>query len=200
MIRNSIKIIFSILILASCSSFELQIASEPSQADVYIKEGQQLKKVGQTPMQLTQRDIAGKQNFQISIQKEGYVSQDVLMQGRSLSARGEIHATLEKKADSAGAQQESSKNIQKSQRQIASIQAQILQNNYQQAEVLTRSFLDSHPYSAVGWSLLGNAYLLQNRNQDALQAYSKALEFDPDNQETQNVIRYLRVEPQRRER
>ena len=71
---------------------------------------------------------------------------------------------------------------------VASIQSNLYKRNYDSAQSLAQNLVSEYPSFAVGWSLLGNAYYLQQRHQDALAAYYKALEFDPDNIEVQNLV------------
>ena len=159
-----------------------------------------LKKLGETPLALSQGDLGDSDLYNLSIQKEGYESHEFILERRTLNAKAEIFANLQKLQETQGLVQSEGGIGEKQQRRLASIQSQLLQNNFEQAEVLARNFLDANPYSAVGWNLLGNAYLLQNQNQLALKAYSRALEFDPENQDTQKMVQFLRVEPLRRDR
>ncbi len=188
-------------ILGSCSSMTMMVESEPQQATVYLKDGKKLKKLGETPLELSARDFPNSEHFNFSIQKEGYQPQDVLIDKRSMSAEAEVFATLQKLPqmnEQTGLLSQDTTASQ--QRSLSSIQSQLLSNNHSQAEVLARGFLNKFPYSAVGWNLLGNAYLLQNRNQQALESYRRALEYDPDNQDTQKIIQFLQVTPTRRSR
>lgn len=196
--RISILVIAVLVVLCSCSTLKIQVDSDPAGADVYLKEGKKLKNLGTTPVKIEPSNLGGLDNIQLLIKKEGYQSHSIFMANTTLSSDAEVFASLQKSeiADGkAGAVAESSPDVQRS---LASIQTELIKKNYQQAEVLAKTFLDKSPFSPVGWNLLGNAYLLQNRNQEALSAYEKALIYDPENKETQMILRYLQTQPVRR--
>lgn len=185
--------------MLACSSMTLKINSEPSNANVYIKDGKKLKKLGVTPLALGNNEISQYQQYNLSIQKEGYQTHEVMIDKRVLSAEAKVFATLKKLTENSNVLASGS-NDDTQQRSLASIQAQLIQNNFSQAEILAKGFLNDNPYSPVGWNLLGNAYLLQNQNGMALKAYNRALEFDPGNKDTIKMIEHLQGSPLRRDR
>lgn len=183
----------------------IQVESQPEGADVYVQSQKKLKKVGVTPVALSSDDI-GENNINIVIKKEGFEPHTVLFEKRALSAQAEIYAELNPSTNNPNARGMASvegsadKNLDRITRTVASIQSQLLQNNYQSAEGMAQDLVNEFPYNAVAWNLLGNAFYLQNRQQEALQAYYKAMEFDPNNQETQNLINKLENKPTRSNR
>lgn len=193
--------LFSCLILVACSNMTLSVQSEPEKATVFLKDGIKLKKLGETPLRLTSDELGRGANYSLVIKKEGFQTEQVLIEKRTLKAKAEVFASLQRSSENGrGLASEQGGDVEEQQRSLASIQSQLIQNNYKQAEILARSFVDQNPYSAVGWNLLANSYLLQNRNQQALQAYLKAYEFDPNNQDTKKMIEHLGATPPRRER
>ncbi len=188
--------------LQSCSSMSLQVVSEPEQASVYVKKGKVFRKIGETPLSISARELGTAAPYNLQIQKQGYQTEQILIDERVLSASAEIYTNLKKTSEAEGLRGLASVGSQsaETERSLATIQSQLLQKNYDQAETLARGFLTANPFSAVGWNLLANSFLLQNRNNEALQAYQKAYEFDPENKETEKMIQYLKVTPQNRGR
>ncbi len=194
-------LVLILMVFVSCSTMSLTIKSDPEKATVYIREGKLLKKVGETPIRVTARELGGAAPFNLVIRKEGFQTEQLLVEERTLAADAQIYASLKRATEDSGRGVASLKHSSGDlQRSIASIQAKLIQNNYQEAELQAKGFVNTNPYSAVGWTLLGNAYVLQNKNQLALEAYQKANTFDPDNPDTVKMIEFLGNIPERRGR
>lgn len=191
-----------LLLITSCSTSDLKINSEPTGAKVYLKSEKEKTEVGVTPMVLSPQ-YKNHKAYQFVIEKEGFHPQTVVFEKRSLSAEAEVFAHLKKMegltttgVTEANIQVE----LQKVTRKVASIQSELIKRNYNSAETLSKDLLTEYPYSAVGWNLLGNAYYLQNRQSEALAAYKKALEFEPENQDTAHLIQVIEAVPRRGDR
>lgn len=196
---NIFLILFAMLI--SCSSYDLKINSEPKGAKVFIKSEKEKTEVGVTPMVLSP-EHKNKESFQFVIEKEGFHPQTVVIEKRSLAAEAEVFANL-KKIETVEVQLNDPNvkgELQKVSRKVASIQSELIKRNYSNAEGMSKELLNDYPYFAVGWNLLGNAYYLQNKHSDALGAYKKAYEFEPDNLETKNLIDSLQTLPSKGDR
>ena len=198
-----LKIIILSVAICSCSSMTLKVESQPSGAEVYSQVNRKQKKWGVTPLELSASQIQG-DNIHLIIKKEGFEPQSMILEKRSISSKAEIFAQLDNGANGRSIASTGTGNIDKQvtqiSRTVASIQTQLIKKNFQSAETIAQSLVTEYPYFAVGWSLLGNAFYLQNRHQDALQAYYKAMEYDPDNLETQNLIDRIERKPARSER
>lgn len=197
-------IILSLFVVSCSSSMKVDILSDPPQATVYLKSKKKMKKLGQTPLNLDSNKLRGDKGFHFVIAKEGYRPENVLIEKRSFPAQGEIFTKLEpfsvSTGNSGGSRGNFTGKVQKISRTVASIQSQILQKNFQQAEVIARDLINEYPYFAVAWNLLGNAYYLQRKHKEALQAYYKALEFEPENKETKQLIDRIERVPERGDR
>jgi tetratricopeptide (TPR) repeat protein len=179
----------------------LQITSNPEKADVFIREGKILKKLGETPLRVTADELGDRAPYNLVIQKPGFQSEQLLIERRTLSARAEVYASLDKlNSEEQRGVASFGLNSPNHERAIASIQAQLFRKDYRQAELLARDYVKDNPFSPVGWNLLGNAYLMQNRNSDALGAYQKAYEYDSSNQDTARMIEFLSETPRQRGR
>jgi tetratricopeptide (TPR) repeat protein len=190
-------IIFTLF--SGCSSI-VKVDSEPSEATVYIKEGQRLKKIGQTPLNLDYQSFSHLKSFQLRIEKEGYRPQEMLVDNRGLGVTSEIFTTMElSKGENTDVEINAGEALSKSisvyqaqqHRGLATIQSQLNANEFFQAEVSARQFVSENPFSSVGWALLGNAYYLQNKSDQALDAYRKSYEYDPENVSVKKIIDHL---------
>ena len=191
-----------LLLITSCSTSDLKINSEPAGAKVYLKSEKEKTEVGVTPMVLAPQ-YKNHKAYQFVIEKEGFHPQTVVFEKRSLSAQAEVFAQLKKmEGMAAGGLSDShvQSEVQKVSRKVASIQSELIKRNYNSAETLSKDLLTEYPYSAVAWSLLGNAYYLQNRQSDALSAYKKALEYEPENKDTAHLVQMLESVPARGDR
>lgn len=201
-----LNIFLIFVLLSSCSSLDLKVNSDPQQASVFVKDGIKKIKVGETPADIPYRNLPDLKNYVIVVEKEGYSPYEIVLEKKNFSARADIYAQLESKPqvtaerEVASLQKAQNETIALNQRTISQIQALLLKTEYEQAESALRNFLLNNPESAVGWSLLGNSFLLRNRNQEALEAYYKALEYDPDDAETQKLVQKLTEQPLQRGR
>ncbi len=194
-------VLFVFLFLVSCSSYDLKINSEPKGAKVFIKSDKDKTEVGTTPMVLAPQ-YKDQPSYQFVIEKDGFHPQTVVIEKRSFAAEAEVFANL-KKIETLEVQLNDPKvkgELQKVTRKVASIQSELIKRNYVNAEGMAQDLLNEYPYFAVGWNLLGNSYYLQNKHQDALAAYRKALEFEPENIETKNLIQKMEDVPTRGDR
>jgi predicted Zn-dependent protease len=83
--------------------------------------------------------------------------------------------------------------LQKVARGIASAQMQISQRNYDRAETTLNSLLAEFPQISIFHDLLGNVYYLKKDLKRALTSYEEALRLDPENTETERLVRRLRT-------
>ena len=196
-------ILISMATFVGCTTMNFQVDSQPNGAEVFSQKGKSLKKLGVTPLSLSANQVDG-DNIHLVIKKEGFQQYSVVLEKRTLSTNMQIFAQLNKGGESRGLASveggRMGKVVEKVSRTVASIQAHLIKHNYQTAENIAQTLVNEYPYFGVGWNLLGNAYFLQNRHHDALDAYYKAVEYDPDNQETHNLIQRIENKPSRSER
>lgn len=198
------KIFFSLLALCfvGCTSMEVTFESEPTGANVYLNEGKIRKKIATTPQMVDLAEVQSLDSYSLLVSKPGYADHSLLLESRAIPSVGEVFVELAPLANNRdiastdGASPhhdyELNQKIDQVSRKIASIQGQLLRKNFNQAEVLAQELVNENPNLGVGWSLLGNAYYLQSRKQEALSAYEQALQYDPENKETQLMIKKIR--------
>lgn len=199
--KHTYNLLILFFVVASCASYDLKINSEPKGAKVFIKSEKEKTEVGVTPMALASQ-YKNQDSYQFVIEKEGYHPQTVVIEKRSFSAEAEVFANL-KKVETLEVQLNDPKvkgELQRVTRKIATIQSELIKRNYNNAEGMAKDLLNEYPYFAVGWNLLGNSYYLQNKHSDALGAYKRALEFEPENMETKNLIQSIENVPSKGDR
>lgn len=198
---KNVYILILFAVLTACSSHELKISSEPKGAKVFIKSDKEKTEIGITPMMLA-NEYKNTDSYQFIIEKEGFLPQSVIIEKRSFNSEAEVFANL-KKIETLEVQLNDPNvkgELQKVTRKVASIQSELMRHNYTNAENMSKDLLISYPYFAVGWNLLGNSYYLQNKQSEALSAYKKAIEFEPDNEDTKNLIQSIENIPLRGDR
>lgn len=188
--QNILLIIVS-AILISCGHMSMQVNSNPPDATVTLVTKTGSQPLGKTPLSITPEQLASAQNgFTLEIAKEGFFEQRVVIEKRSMNSAGEIVAKLNPhpKFDFKKNDPDVKATIEEIARQVSTIQSMLVKRDFNQAEVMAKTLLTSYPNLAVGWNLLGNGYYLQGRYDEAAGHYLKALEIEPSNQETRDIL------------
>ena len=179
--------------LAGCGTAGLRVESDPPGADVYIvSDGQAPRKVGQTPYLST--ETLGSQPAQLTISKEGFRSETILVPSFRMAASGRAYAKLEPgSAGAAGgaACALSDESIQELSGGVAEAQALIGARNLDEAERKLNALITRHSNVGVVYNLLGNVHYLRKDVVKALAAYKRALEISPNSSETARMIKKL---------
>ena len=70
------------------------------------------------------------------------------------------------------------------------------QEEYQEALLPLRSYIINNPYDYISLEMLANIFIIENRHSEAIDAYSRLIDFNPDNQIYYNNIAesYLALE------
>lgn len=179
------------LILASCASImntdtQVELTSLPVGAEVWqIKAGSPLRKLGETPMVLTTREVSelDAEPTQLRMQKDGYRAQNIL-----LSPTPRSHAQLYIKLDEVLSEDKMLSELAK---QIAEVQFLISRKDYAIAETQALQLTGKFPTISVAWDLLGNIYFIQKSYSKALSVYKKSLEIEPTNSGASRMVRRL---------
>jgi len=181
----------------------LQVASDPPGADVLLHTPSGAQAIGKTPVTIPSDKLSYLNNgFTVEVAKEGYFQQKILVEKRAMSSSGEIVAKLapHPKFDFKTGDTDVKAVIEEIARQVSTIQSSLLKREFAQAETLSKSLLARYPHLAVGWNLLGNAYFLQGRSDEAADHYRKALELEPGNQETRDILSRMNRAPAEKEK
>jgi tetratricopeptide (TPR) repeat protein len=187
---------FEILIfsygLSSCSSGQLQINSQPDNAEVYISSlSGPTKKVGVTPLTQNESMLTNtNEPYQITISKSGYEDSHTLVPATTLTRNVALSVKLQEIASN---KPQSNSEIDKIASQVAEVQNLIKTRNLPQAERNILILLSQHPNVATFHELLGNIYYLKKDTQNALASYKKANELVPGNPDTMRMINKLQI-------
>jgi tetratricopeptide (TPR) repeat protein len=182
----------------------MTVTSNPPDANVTLITKTGARQLGKTPLSIDSSQLNNTgDGFTLEISKDGHFQQRVVIEKRSLASAAEVNVKLSQhpKFDFKKNDPDVKAAIEQIVRNISSIQSMLVKRDYNQAEVLTKTLLNEYPNLAVGWSLLGNTYYLQGRYDEAATHYQKALEIEPQNQETRDMLsRMNRVPAEAKER
>ncbi len=197
-VKNFIFSVLLTILTVNCSHMNIQVTSNPPEAEVILHTKSGSQKIGKTPLTIPDSQLSNlNDGFTVEVSKEGYFQQKVLVEKRSINSSAELTVKLNPhpKFDFKKSDPEVLATIEEIARQVSSIQAFLLKRDYNQAEVLAKSLLNQYPNLAVGWSLLGNNYYLQGRFAEATSQYQRALEIEPNNQETRDILSKMNRAP-----
>ncbi len=187
-ISTSLLAVYMILISA-CASSSLQVQSEPTGADVYLKSSRgSFAKIGQTPLQVGEAQVVQQgESFQLTVSKDGYSSEHVVVPPSHMSRATSISVRLKENAKSSNNEE----NLDKVAGGVAQIQQMIRLREFERAAQTLLVYSTQYPSVSTFHELLGNVYYLQKDLGKALQSYKKAAELNPRNLDTQNMIQRL---------
>ena len=173
-----------------CGTSQLQISSQPDNADVYISsKTMSAKKLGVTPLNLNESDISSSnETYQITISKSGYENATTLIPATAVNRNVNLSIKLQELASS---KNKSTDELQRIASQVAETQNLIKTKDYVQAEKNLLVMISQNPNIATFHELLGNVYYLKKDTQNALASYKKANELHPGNPDTMRMINKL---------
>ncbi len=183
-------ITFAVFILFGCGTGQIQISSQPDNAEVYISsKSMSTKKLGLTPLNLSESEISSSnETYQITIAKSGYENATTLIPATTIHRNVNLSVKLQELASS---KNKSSDELQKIASQVAETQNLIKTKDFVQAEKNLLMMISQNPNIATFHELLGNVYYLKKDTQSALASYKKANELFPGNPDTMRMINKL---------
>lgn len=180
------------LCASSCTTGQLQINSQPDNADVYVSSATiPNKKVGATP--LTQSEgllVNSTEPYQLTISKPGFEDSHILVPATTLKRNVNLSVKLQELASN---KPQSATEIDKVASQVAEVQNLIKTKNLVPAERKILSMISENPNVATFHELLGNVYYLKKDPQNALASYKKANDLVPGNPDTMRMINKLQA-------
>lgn len=173
-----------------CSTSQIQISSQPDNADVYISsKSVSAKKLGVTPLSLNESDVSSiNEAYQITLSKSGFENATTLVPATTFTRNVTLSIKLQELASS---KNKSTDEIQKIASQVADTQNLIKRKDFVQAEKNLLMMISQNPNIATFHELLGNVYYLKKETQSALASYKKANELFPGNPDTMRMINKL---------
>lgn len=192
-------IVITTFLVTACASpsKNLRILSEPDGAQVsLVSANGDTRELGTTPYELSESQLLTHNGdvFGFKFQKEGYEVERVYIENPTKNFHGELRVKLYPASDwsQAFVDKKATRYLNDVAQMTAEIQGALASKDLVRGEQAARSLTTRYPGIAVGWTLLGNVFYMQNRKSEALEAYNKSLSLDPTNQETKNVIERLR--------
>jgi tetratricopeptide (TPR) repeat protein len=179
-----------------CASAQLTIESEPLGADIYLNVGKQVpSKLGQTPYTMNTGVLGlNTESFMVTVSKEGFDRQSVLVPVTALSNSSVIAVRLNQLIVKDDPKLKAAENLDMALEQVArgvaNIQSLIQSKEYDQAQSTTTALLATYPNLSILYDLLGNIYYLRKDVERSLANYKKAQLITP-NPETLRMINKL---------
>lgn len=175
-----------------CGSQGIRVESKPSGADVtLILKGQSAKKVGQTPLLLTEKEMEStKDSFQLVISSKGHNPQAILVPPTVISRSGSVFFDLEESILPIACTNQDVA-ISKAARGVAESLGYISQKKYDQAETLLTTLTVEFSNLSILHDLLGNVFFLQKKFDRALESYRRSAQINPGNSEVLKIIQKL---------
>lgn len=214
-----IKLIWLLLVsmLTACATGNMQLSSIPEGSNVVLISGRgEIKSLGKTPLKMTmQKLFSNASNFaNLRVEKDGFYSQSFIIPRTSLPTNHEINVSLEEKplvkapdaqplpstpvtpvaVEMDKCSQLSKESLTKLSKGVAVVQSIILKRDFEIAKVRLAGLIADFPYISVLYDLQGNIFYLQKNYNEAVNAYEKSLELEPDNMETAFIVKKLRTQ------
>lgn len=178
-----------VLGLSGCATSGLQVQSEPSGADVYFKSSEgTLTKIGTTPLSLDESRLPhSRKAFQITLSKEGYLSEHFVIPAARMPQETQISVSLKENLTN----KNSESKLDHVASNVASIQQLIRNRDLDRAEQTLLLMVTQYPDVSTFHELLGNVFYLKKDLSQALTSYRRASALNPKSIETKNMIQRL---------
>lgn len=179
------------LFASACSTTKITFESNPIGANIYVTPmGSSVPKlVGQTPVQVMQdemnRETWGSGPAYIEVQKEGYVTEKVL-----ITELSRIHTVMRFNLLPA-TQFKEGREVDSIVEGVLQVQQLIKQKRYDEALTILKQMETKAPDVSVIYELQGAAYLAMNKIGEALVAYRLAIRYNPSNLDASRMKSYI---------
>lgn len=189
MIRTSKLMVFGALaivtatnlLLSGCSSHYV-IHSKPDGATVYIDE----KKVGETPLELSYKDVPQLPSLHLRFVKDGHGSLDAVVPGPNT---GELSKDIEVNIPK---QEDVSDKVNHLMAFVARVRELSTQERFDEAVRIVDQYIKDNP-KVIYPQLLKASVLFMSKNfQGSIALYQKVLEQDPGNSEATKMIQFIK--------
>lgn len=173
-----------------CASSKLMVQSQPEGAEVSMRRGDLAPvRIGKTPLELSSGLAPGlfDDTVVIEIAKGGFQPQRFVIPRAAIAAQGKILASLQEDTLPLSCSLQGSASNELA-RGVAEAQALLVQKKADEAARILQELSMKFRNVSTVWALLGNAWYLQKDLRQALHAYNKALELEPDNHVTGRMV------------
>jgi len=197
---KKIKFIFLLLITFSCASqkYKFSIESNPAKADLYLYSEVQRKfiKIGETPFEIDakkiQKYLKPQSDFAaFRIEKKGHAVENILY---DIKTKKRFKYLLELKRIELWSDREaelSSKLANDIAKRVQVINSLIMKKELNRALTLTNKLVEQYPKAYIFYDIKGSIFLLKGKKGLALGSLKKSLSLNPDNAQTEKIIKLL---------
>lgn len=188
--KKIVTLLFSLSLVLAVYAESITLTSVPSEAEIVIKDlaGSLASKLGKTPLSRNFAELATLSPsglFLISIEKQGYVSQSILV---TELPKSEIKINLN--LDPINIQQNNSL-LDKSITQLFEAQRQIRSQQFDEAISLLKKIEEEQSQLSIIPEMIGGAFYLKKDMKSALLWYQKAYRLNPNNKDAFTMKNYL---------
>lgn len=182
-----------------CSSFKpVSIETNPPKARVLIYDDEQKKfvQVGETPFILDKKKrdeiVKSNNNFvAFKVERPGYVIEHIIY---DLKTKKKINYLLQLKEIEIWSDKDaelSSKLANDIAKKVQKLNRHILTKDLDTALVVTKELIEQYPKAYIFYDIKGSIYLLKGDKVKATVSLKKSLVLNPDNLETENILKVL---------
>lgn len=205
---------FSSFLLCSFSACTTQgtinLVTYPESADVFLSQGTNKQLLGKSPVKIDLSSVMAPNNpfILIEVKKDDFQTQTLTLPRELQSFNHEIKLSLipteiskqtiiqqqKEASENAGKEkceavsQETLKNLAQG---VAIVQALILRQDYELANVRLATLMTDFPNISVLHDLMGNVYYMRRDYNHALESYRRSLEINPQNTTTAEMVKRL---------
>lgn len=180
--------------LGACSSSTLMVESTPEGAEVtVIRLNRAALKVGNTPvtLQSLQNPEIFSESFQVRVNKPGYAAETALIPTSALQTMTHLRFALVETKSGEGARPDEQKSLNEISKGVAEAQRLVVKKDFAESRRILKELAERYPGVATLYILIGNTYYLDRDVANALEAYKKAQDLQPNNPETTKIIEKL---------
>lgn len=192
--KNKLKLGIFLALTSSnilgCAAGALRVNSSPEKAEVFVTyEGEQPNKIGETPLNLDSRVIDENRGkyLTVSIKKEGYQTESVIVPNTVMSSTFDMSSRLEEYKLPLQCQDQTA-SIEKISRGVAQAQSMMQTSRLVEAQGQLSMLITDFPNVSVLHDLMGNVHYMNKNLEMAYASYRKSLELNPANVDTQRMV------------
>jgi tetratricopeptide (TPR) repeat protein len=175
LLRNSLALAVSAVLLVSCAS-SYSFVSQPPGAATYLKQGSEKKYLGETPLEFSKANLPNTDPFVISIEKDGYMPREVSILPTNQS---QTNVRVSLAPSVAGTGDAALARVRVVVTQILDAQEKAARRNFVGALATLSELEKSEPRLPEIFVIRGSIYVLLKQPNDARAQWTKALELDP---------------------
>ena len=191
MIKIHFYPILVVSLLSACASSTLNVESQPEGADVFVKfKDSNVRKIGTTPLNISESQLPhGDDSYEITVSKDKFEKEKIVVTPSKFSRNIKVNVKMNTAQETVPSI--TNKDLNELIRMTAFAQNALKSKDYDLAEKTLNSAIVKYPNIPTIYTLLGNSFYLRKDLDRALVHYKKSFELDPQNIETENIIKKI---------